>query len=82
MIDVSLLLNEVSGNTKWSKETYDGAPNADYVYYRVLAADLNGGDDGRVDNTDYACLKSVTLLAAKINQEVENTTDNKIVYYN
>ena len=79
MIDVSMLLNEVAGNTKWSKETYLDEANADYAYYRVLAADLNG--DGTVNNTDYGCLKSVTLYAAEINQEVELTTDSKMVYY-
>lgn len=79
MIDVSMLLNEVAGNTKWSKETYLDEANADFAYYRVLAADLNG--DGTVTNNDYGCLRSVTLYAAEINQEVDYTTDSKMVYY-
>ncbi len=76
-IDDSMLINEAFGTTMWSRETEaDGTTaNSDFTYYRVLAADLNG--DGRVNDQDSAELKLVVMYAAKINQEVKLTTDNK-----
>ena len=78
-IDRSMILNETSYNTIWSQtKDLDGNDNDDYAYHLVLAADLNG--DGRIDDTDSSLLTSVTLYAATIKQEVELTTESKMVY--
>ena len=74
-----MILNETSYNTIWSQtKDLDGNDNDDYAYHLVLAADLNG--DGRIDDTDSSLLTSVTLYAATIKQEVELTTESKMVY--
>lgn len=78
-IDRSMLINEVFGNTIWSQtKGLDGNDNDDYAYHLVLAADLNG--DGSVRDNDLSLLTDVTLYAATIKQEVELTTESKMVY--
>ena len=80
-IDRSMLLNETFGNTIWSQpKNLDGTDNDDYAYYRVLAADLDG--NRRIDDTDSALLTEATLYAATIKQEVELTTESKMVHPN
>ena len=78
-IDRSMLINEVFGNTIWSQpKNLNDEDNDDYAYHLVLAADLNG--DGNVRDNDLSLITDVTLYAATIKQEVELTTESKMVY--